>query len=199
MKRYRTTGPATLLALLLIATTAHAQAVTPAERDARNRAIEFAREYERAQNLVARRLPNDTLNGGLVNGGAWWTNSAVVMELGLTEDQKAKLARAFENHSRTIISNSGVLEKEEQQLARLLEAESIDHNAVQNQTNRVIQARSEVERETAAMTLEMREQLTRAQWVKLQAVETDLTIGRNRLRTQTPTQTPAPAQPGQRR
>jgi Spy/CpxP family protein refolding chaperone len=65
------------------------------------------------------------------------------------------------------------------QLARLLEAESIDHTAVSNQTNRVIQSRSEVERETAAMTLEMREQLTRTQWMKLQSLEAQLSAERN--------------------
>jgi hypothetical protein len=45
------------------------------------------------------------------------------------------------------MNDSGFLEKEEMQLARLLEAESIDHVAVMNQTNRVIQSRGEVERD----------------------------------------------------
>src|SRR5438876_2786141 len=29
---------------------------------------------------------------------AWWTNTALVQRLGLTDDQKAKIERAFENH-----------------------------------------------------------------------------------------------------
>src|SRR6185369_436480 len=104
----------------------------------------------------------------------------------------------FENHSRNIMNNSGFLEKEEMQLARLLEAETIDHVAVLNQTNRVIQSRGEVERETAAMTLEMREQLTRDQWIKLQAMQTQLITGRVALRLQIPSATTTPAPAGQR-
>jgi len=96
------------------------------------------------------------------------------------------------------MNNSGFLEKEEMQLARLLESESIDHVAVLNQTNRVIQSRGEVERETAAMTLEMREQLTRVQWMKLQAMQTYLNPGRRAVRLQAPPATTTPAQPGQR-
>ena len=188
MKRYCTTVAASLFALLLIATTALAQGVSESDR------ISRAREEERAQNLVARRLPNDNLSGTLV-AGAWWTNTTVVAELGLTEDQKTKIARAFESHSRTIVFNTGALEKEELQLARLMEAESIDHTAVSNQTNRVIQARSEMERETAAMTLEMREQLSRTQWMKLKTLDANLSADRLRLRTQTPAPTPG----GQRR
>jgi Spy/CpxP family protein refolding chaperone len=95
------------------------------------------------------------------------------------------------------MNSTGFLEKEEMQLARLLEAESIDHVAVLNQTNRVIQSRGEVERETAAMTLEMREQLTRDQWVKLQSIQTQLITGRRAVRLQAPS-TSTPAQPGQR-
>jgi len=107
------TAPAILFGLFLIAS-AHAQGITP---DQANR----LREEERAANLVARRVPVANSNGSLI-GGAWWTNITVVAELGLTEDQKTKIGRAFENHSRTIVYNSGQLEKEEMQLARLLEA-----------------------------------------------------------------------------
>jgi len=190
MKRNHT-PPVILFGLFLIASTAHAQGVTP---DQANR----LREEERALNLVARRVPSPDPNGPLINGGAaWWTNTTVVTALGLSEDQKSKIGRAFENHSRNIMNNSGFLEKEEMQLARLLEAESMDHVAVLNQINRVVQSRGEVERETAAMTLEMREQLTRDQWMKLQAMQTYLIPGRRAVRLQAPAV--PPSQFGQRR
>jgi Spy/CpxP family protein refolding chaperone len=179
------------LGIFLIASTVNAQGVND---DRINR----LREEERAQNLVARRVPSPNASGPLINGGAWWTNATIVAQLALTEDQKARIGRAFENHSRNIMNNSGFLEKEEMQLARMLEAESIDHVAVLNQTNRVIQSRGEVERETAAMTLEMREQLTRDQWMKLQAMQTQLITGRVALRLQVPPATTTPAQTGQR-
>ena len=98
---------------------------------------------------------------------AWWTNTALLQRIGLTEDQKTKIERAYENHRVKIMSTTDQLEKEEAQLARLLDAESIDQNSVLTQIDRVIQARGEMERASSAMTLEMRGHLTRAQWAQL--------------------------------
>ena len=190
MKRNHTI-PVVLIGLFLIASTAQAQ-VIPSDQ------VNRLREEERALNLVARNVPSPDPNGPLINGGAWWTNNIILAALALSDDQKSKIGRVFENHSRNIMNSTGFLEKEEMQLARLLEAESIDHVAVLNQTNRVIQSRGEVERETAAMTLEMREQLTRDQWMKLQSIQTQLITGRRAVRLQSPSTIFTPAQPGQR-
>jgi Spy/CpxP family protein refolding chaperone len=123
--------------------------------------------------------PQATENLGLiVNGarrtvrfnGAWWTNEALVQRLGLTDEQKARVERAYENHRQRLLTNTQSLEKEEAQLAQLLEAEQIDRNAILSQIDRVVQARGEVERVNSAMTLEMREALTRAQWAQLPVV-----------------------------
>jgi len=161
--------------------------------------VRMLRELERARNLEERRLARADINSMPISSGAWWTNSTVVAELGLSEDQKAKIGRAFDNHSRTIVNSSALLEKEENQLARLLEAEFMDRGAVLNQTNRVIQARSEVEKETAVMTLEMREQLTRSQWLKLQEMQLNTARSVTRQRPPAPAAAPATALPGQRR
>jgi Spy/CpxP family protein refolding chaperone len=103
-----------------------------------------------------------------VTAGAWWTNSALVTQLGLTDDQKAKIEKSFENHRLSLEADKTQLEREEAQLARLLEAEPVDRNATQAQIYRVVNARGEMERTNALMTLEMREYLTRAQWTQLQ-------------------------------
>src|SRR5205814_6600131 len=84
-------------------------------------------------------------------------------------DQKTKIERAYENHRQKIMSDTELLDKEEAQLAKLLDADPIDRNAVLAQTDRVVQARGDMERENSAMTLEMRETLTRVQWTQLQA------------------------------
>jgi hypothetical protein len=68
---------------------------------------------------------------------------------------------------RKIMSTTDQLEKEEAQLERLLDTEPMDRNAVMTQIDRLIQARGEMERASSAMTLEMREYLTRAQWSQL--------------------------------
>src|SRR5262249_5849143 len=101
---------------------------------------------------------------------AWWLNDDVTAQLGLTEDQKLRVERAFENRREEIVSSTALLEKEEAQLARLLEADPINKSAILGQVDRVIQARGEVERINSAMTMEMRESLTRAQWMQLQSM-----------------------------
>ena len=99
---------------------------------------------------------------------AWWTDTALMARLGLTDLQKSRIESSFQAHRQSLTSAKETLEKEEAQLSRLLDADSIDRSAVSLQVNRVIQARSEMERVNATMTLEMREQLTRAQWAQLQ-------------------------------
>jgi len=133
-----------------------------------------------------------------VVSGAWWTNATLVSRLGLTEVQREKILKSFESHRLSLESNKALLEKEEEQLARLLGAQSVDRNAALAQIYRVVNARGEMERTNATMTLEMREHLTLAQWTQLQAESnTTLRIIPSGVRGGAPT--PAPAQiPGQR-
>jgi hypothetical protein len=100
---------------------------------------------------------------------AWWTNAALVARLGLTSDQMKKVEATFDQHRQAIVQNMAELAKEEASLARLLEAEPLESTkTVSGQIERVIQARSELERTNSTMTMEMRQSLTRAQWVQLQ-------------------------------
>jgi Spy/CpxP family protein refolding chaperone len=131
--------------------------------------------------------------------GAWWMNAALMQRLGITDDQKAKIERTFENHRLAIVSTTDSLEKEEAQLARLLETEPIDRNAVLTQIDRVVQARSEVERANAAMTLEMREHLTRAQWLQLPRTNVTISPAAGAGRNGGPVSPSSPSGPGQRR
>jgi hypothetical protein len=101
---------------------------------------------------------------------AWWTDAALVARLGLTEDQRKKIEGVFEQFRQALVQNKADLEREEAALARMLEAEPMDSaKAVTSQIDRVVQARAEMERTNSRMTLEIRQNLTRAQWVQLQA------------------------------
>jgi len=170
MKRHKSTVLSVLLIVLLMGAAAQAQGVIQTPQD--QRLQEMLDSLQRS--LQARGPVQGTGGRGAVlpsvqPGGAWLTNTALVARLGLTDDQKAKIERAFENHRQQIMSSTELLEKEEAQLARLLEGDPIDRNAVLTQIDRVIQARGEMERANSAMTLEMREYLTRAQWMQLQS------------------------------
>jgi Spy/CpxP family protein refolding chaperone len=154
MKRY-----IALITLLMTATIAQAQQRTlPPEYQQRAADLIKQLQQQSDQSKAAFRL---------AIGGAWWTNAELAARLGLTDDQKTKLQRAFDNHRQSLTANTEQLNKEESQLAVLLQAETIDRNAVLAEIDRVVQARGELERTNAAMTLEMREALTRAQWVQV--------------------------------
>src|SRR5262245_35198190 len=62
--------------------------------------------------------------------GAWWMNSALMQRLGITDEQRARIERTFENHRQAILSTTDTLEKEEAALGRLLDADPIDRNAI---------------------------------------------------------------------
>jgi hypothetical protein len=146
--------------------------------------------------LIITRLPR---KGVFVwNGGTWWTNANLVTRLGLTDDQKSKIERAFENHRQSLSDESTQLDKQEAQLAVLLAADPVDHNAVLSQIDRVAQARADLERTNSAMTLEMREVLTAAQFQQLQSQPVWLD-GTEGLRLYNPSiLTPNPGGAGQR-
>ena len=112
------------------------------------------------------------INGSPVNA-AWWTNAPLVARLGLTDDQKKKIEATFEQYRQTLVQNRTDLEREESVLNRMLEAETLEPaKTILSQTEKVIQARAEMERTNSKMTLEMRQNLSRAQWVQLQAEST---------------------------
>ena len=182
--------------MVLMGTAADAQ--TPGGEIFENRTFRFVQGQQGPQQLSI-----FTVVGGndrravriQTGGGAWWTNAALVAGLGLSDDQKARIERVFENHRPNLELNRATLEKEEAQLARLLESEPFDRNGALSQTFRVIQARSDLERTNALMTLEMREYLTRAQWVQVPqpSLEIGYTIKKAPLAIQT-----APTPPGAR-
>ena len=160
----------------------------------RNGATQFGATVGQSLPTLNRLAVGDTLNLG-----AWWRNGALVEQLGLTEDQKLRIERAYENHRVKIVSSTEQLEKDEAQLAKLLEADSIDRNAVLTQIDRVILARGEVERANSAMTLEMRETMNRAQWIQLPKMMTGMYAIRvgGRGAGQNPPPQPSPTTPGQ--
>jgi periplasmic protein CpxP/Spy len=103
------------------------------------------------------------------SGAAWWTNAALVARLGLTEEQKKRIEGVFDQYRQSLVQTKADLDREEGVLARMLEADSLDTTRVSSQIDRVVQARAEMERTNSKMTLEIRQNLTRAQWIQLQA------------------------------
>jgi carboxylesterase type B len=152
-----------LIALCGLALPAYAQQRSGGGRGAVDQAT-VPQNNPRAEQLL---VLSDRLNRVAALSPAWWTNTALITRLGITDDQKARIERTFESHRLKLETAKAALEKEETQLGQLLNAETFDRNAALTQAFRVIQARSEMERENTLMTVEMREHLTQAQWIQL--------------------------------
>jgi Spy/CpxP family protein refolding chaperone len=105
--------------------------------------------------------------------GSWWTNPAVIAQLGLSNEQRSKLDKVVDQHRMALVDRTAELEKQEAALKPLLAAESLDSGKVMAQVERVIQARGSLERELSAMTFELRQILSAAQWLLLQALGID--------------------------
>jgi len=190
MKRYRVFS--IFSATVLMATSAYAQLTTASGQPQLTTAVQAVQTPQRGQRsgglgpgqLGAPGAQNiagyvDTLVAAAAPA-AWWTDTALMTRLGLSDVQKARIENIFQTHRQDLMTSKDALEREEVQLSKLLAADTIDRPSVLTQINKVIQARSDMERANATMTLEMREQLTPAQWTQLQIQPTGLAAGRGR-------------------
>jgi Spy/CpxP family protein refolding chaperone len=101
--------------------------------------------------------------------GRWWRNAQQAETLALTPDQQKKMDEVFDQSRLKLIDLTASLDKEEALLDPLVEAEQPDAAKVRAQIDRIVQARSELERANANMLLGIRLVLTQDQWKKLQA------------------------------
>jgi TonB family protein len=103
--------------------------------------------------------------------GKWWKNSAMVHDLGLSEDQVRKLEEVFLRYQGHLAELRDKLKAEEKQLKGMLGSHKLDDSALAAQTEKAIAARGNLERENATMTLAFRRLLSAEQWKKLQATK----------------------------
>jgi len=103
-----------------------------------------------------------TLQAGL--SGRWWTNPQIINRLGLTPDQQKRMDAIFLQNRLKLIDLTAALDKEEAQLEPLMEADQPDATSIRSQIDRIVQARSELEKANANMLLGIRLVLTPSQW-----------------------------------
>ncbi len=102
--------------------------------------------------------------------GAWWKNSEVVQELGLTQQQVAQIEQAFFDHRLKLIDLKAAVEREEMRLQPLIEADQVNEAQVGTQIDKVLAARAGLEKANVMMMLAMRKVLTVDQWKKLEGI-----------------------------
>jgi Spy/CpxP family protein refolding chaperone len=103
--------------------------------------------------------------------GAWWKNSEIVQELGLNQQQISQIESTFLDHRLELIDLKAAVEREEVRLQPLMEADQVDEAKVSAQVDRVLGARTSLEKANVMMMISIRKVLTVEQWKKLESIK----------------------------
>lgn len=109
--------------------------------------------------------------------GAWWKDSEMVKNLGLSEAQVGRIEQTFLDYRLRLVDLRADLEKQELGLRPLLDADRPDEAKVAAQIDLITTARGKLEKENALMLLAIRRVLSTEQWKRLQALEQERARG----------------------
>jgi Spy/CpxP family protein refolding chaperone len=101
--------------------------------------------------------------------GAWWKNSEIVKQVGLSDAQVQQIEQIFLDHRPELMSLHMTLRQKEAVLQPLVSAEALKDAEVLPRIDEVATARADLERANGRMLLAMRHVLTAEQWSKLEA------------------------------
>jgi protein CpxP len=104
-----------------------------------------------------------------IGPGRWWNDPEMAKTLNLTTDQQKKMDDIFQQNRLKLIDLNATLQKEEATLEPLVSADQPDAPKLLAQSDKVAQARAELEKANARMLLGIRLVLTADQWKKVQA------------------------------
>jgi Spy/CpxP family protein refolding chaperone len=114
----------------------------------------------------------------LAQRGKWWQDERFRRELGLTDEQSARLEAIFQKTQPTLRERMQALNQAEEQLDRLIERG--DDASVLEYVGIVETARSELNKTRTMMLLRMRRTLTTDQWAKFTALADERNRNRGR-------------------
>jgi periplasmic protein CpxP/Spy len=113
--------------------------------------------------------PMERAFGGRMHG-KWWDDSQTAQKVGLSADQQKKMDDIFQQNRLKLIDLNAALQKQEEVMRPLMEAEQPDEGKILAQIDAIAQARAELEKGNARMLLGIRQVMTPDQWTKLKAV-----------------------------
>jgi len=99
--------------------------------------------------------------------GAWWRNSEIVKQVGLSDKQAQKVEEVFQQYRPQLFALHTTLSQDEAQLQPLVDAEHPNDAQVFAQIDKVADARAAVEKTNSRMLFAIRQVLTTEQWQKL--------------------------------
>lgn len=105
---------------------------------------------------------------GQTIAGRWWNNPRMIDQLKLSDDQRKEMDAILYAHREKLIDLRANLEKAELAMQPLMSADQPDRKAIEDQINKVVEARADLERANSLFLLDIRMKLTPAQWKQLQ-------------------------------
>ena len=104
---------------------------------------------------------------GLGLRGKWWDRPMLVRRLGVTPEQRERMNDILQQHRLHLVDLRANLQKAEIELEPLVDADEPNDAAIMQQVGKVADARAELEKANARLLLDIRHQLTPAQWQQM--------------------------------
>jgi Spy/CpxP family protein refolding chaperone len=111
----------------------------------------------------------------------WWKDSDTVRQLQLTDVQAQQIEQTFTAHRLRFIDEMADLQKQELKLGTVLDAAQPDEGQFNAQVEQLIAARGRLEKEHAAMMLNIRRTLSLDQWNKVQSLHGEPMMGHHHM------------------
>lgn len=125
--------------------------------------------------------------------GAWWKDSEIVRQLQLSDAQVSQIEQTFLDARLKLINLRADVEIQEALLQPLVDADQMDEAKISVQLDKLLAARSKLEKANTMMMFDIRKVLTVEQWKKLQGIQHE----RERMRMGPPPGGPrGPGMPG---
>lgn len=111
-----------------------------------------------------------TLEAGLQLGppGRWWNDKQFARSIGLDSKQQHRLDEVFDANKGTLLTLYKKLKSEESDLEKTTRARVLDEGQIDQQIDRVVQARGALEKANAHMLLQIRSEMTPEQLARLE-------------------------------
>jgi len=103
--------------------------------------------------------------------GRWWDDNTYAKSIGLKDEQKQRMDAVFNANKAALFNTYRSLKSEEAKLDSLQRAESPDEDKILAQIDKVSSLRGQLARQSAALVLQLRKQLTPEQIKALEAAQ----------------------------
>lgn len=102
--------------------------------------------------------------------GKWWKNGRIITRLKLTPAQQAKIEALWTQNRQALIEKKAELDKRREELSAIIAQTTLDETNAMAAYNKLLSARSDIERSTFLMRVRIKNILTPDQQRRLEAI-----------------------------